>query len=173
MTKPNPPTANTPPEGAAGAGKPPAEQQQPEAEPGQRRTPFARFFSSVEGRLVSRYGSGGGPLAPTLIGATRNAADLSPRGSEPTDVGRGEGGVTWNTDQVVAITEAEAQKYSREYDRAVKDGALIERTEADYVAAVAKARGLAKETLEKAAAEAKAKAEAEAKAKTGRKPEGS
>lgn len=146
------------------------------------RTPFARFFSSVEGKLVTRYGSGSPAVAPTLIGATRNADDMAPRMTpagtpEPTDVGRGEGGVTWNTEAITAITASEAQRFQREYDRAVRDGALVERTEDEFLASVAAAKGLQKEALQKAAeatkAEAKAKSDAEAKAtaKAGAKPE--
>lgn len=69
---------------------------------------FALFVSSVEGSLVTRYGTA------TFIGAERSATD--PRAVE------------WHPDQVVAIPHDEYRKFRREYLRALREGSLVERT---------------------------------------------
>lgn len=73
---------------------------------------FALFVSSVEGRLVTRYGT------RTFIGAERRASD--PRQLE------------WHTDQVIAIPHDEFRKYRREYLRALREGSLVVRTDAEW-----------------------------------------
>jgi hypothetical protein len=82
------------------------------------------FVSSVAGHAVTRFGSGktinGIPFPGLLIGAERDLKD-------PTKI-------TWNEDAIVHIPEAEASEFHREYRRAIRDGALKERTEAEYVA---------------------------------------
>lgn len=99
------------------------------------------YFSSVEGHLVSRYGAG-----RALIGASHT----------PT-------GVAWTPKLVVAISEGEWASYRREYEIAVREGALVRRTHADFVA-----QGEAEERENKRKVEAleaaKKKAEAEAEA---------
>ena len=104
------------------------------------KTPFARFLSSVEGHLVSRYGSATAKTAPTLIGARRTHAEL-------VDGLSGQASIEW-TDEIVSLTAAEAAAYKQEYDSAVREGALVERTEAEYLeqadAAQAKAVAAAK-----------------------------
>jgi hypothetical protein len=104
---------------------------------------FARYFSSKAGHLVTRYGSGGGIVAPSYIGARRVTGNMPDR-FPPRDVGggkqvtdrdwRGVGGVVYDHDEVVAITEQEAARYAKEYGEAVRDGALVERTHEDFVA---------------------------------------
>jgi hypothetical protein len=68
-----------------------------------------RYFSSVPGHAVARYGTG------TTIGASRG----------PT-------GYVFNTDVVVAIPEAEFYRYMREYKRALLHKELVERTKEDF-----------------------------------------
>jgi hypothetical protein len=77
---------------------------------------FALYVSSVPGRPVRRYGSTGG----ALIGAARQDA------ANP-------GAVTYYPERVVGLSVAEVQRYGREYRRALSDGDLAERTEADYL----------------------------------------
>jgi hypothetical protein len=69
-----------------------------------------RYFSAVAGRVVQRYGS------TIFIGAARAP-----------------GGWQWDEDQIVAIPDREFARYAKEYIRAVRDGALKERTEAQYL----------------------------------------
>lgn len=73
---------------------------------------FALFVSCVEGSLVTRYGTG------TFIGAERRADD--PRQ------------VDFHPDQVIAIPDDEFRKYRREYLRALREGSLRQRTEAEW-----------------------------------------
>lgn len=68
-----------------------------------------RYFSCKEGHAVSRFGT------DAFVGSYRSAK-----------------GFIWNEDEVVAIPEKETIRYSREYNRVIKDGALTERTESDY-----------------------------------------
>ena len=79
-----------------------------------------RFFSAVEGALVVRYGTG------ELIGAAYLPG----------------GGVAFDLDRIVGISEAEAAAYLREYDRAVRAGSLRERTEEEFLAYLGGLRGL-------------------------------
>lgn len=81
---------------------------------------FAAFVSSNEGHAVSRFGSAIGGRHGELIGATRDPSD-------PTCV-------TWDTDAIVPLTVAEYARYRREYERAIRHGALRRRTEAEYAA---------------------------------------
>ncbi len=113
---------------------------------------FALFFSSVEGHLVPRYGAGS--PAP-YIGAS-SVAD--PRPGKP-------GGTKWDTAQIVALTEAEARLYRKEYADAVAEGALRVRRPEEFDRAVEAEQREAAQAAERAA-KAKAKAEEEeAKAK--------
>lgn len=86
------------------------------------KTPFARFFSCVPGHVVSRYGSGSAKYKASQIGAAR-----------PTDGAP----YAWDELAITAITEKEVATYAREYNAAVAEGALLERTEDDYLAFVA------------------------------------
>lgn len=81
---------------------------------------FVLFVSAVEGHAVSRYGSGARDRRPTTIGAVR-----------------GPDGFTWNTAEVVALTQDEMNRFSKEYRGAILDGALIQRTEDDWRAWIA------------------------------------
>jgi hypothetical protein len=82
------------------------------------------FVSSVEGHAVTRYGTtksiGGVPSPGLLIGAERDPGNPNK--------------VTWDTNQVVHIPEHEARIFAREYARALRDGALVKRTEGEYIA---------------------------------------
>lgn len=97
---------------------------------------FARFVSSVPGHLVTRYGSS------EYVGARRD-----PKTRE----------LSWQPEAVVALTQHELDRFSREYDRALKDGALVARTAAEYDEQIAKANAadarLAKDAAAKAAAD--------------------
>lgn len=109
------------------------------------------YVSSVQGHLVSRPGS------PTvLIGAARDIREPSK--------------IVWNTEQVVRIPESEHRAFLREYTRALRGGALVKRSKADFDAWVKREAELATKEAEeadkRAKAEAKAKADAE---KSGKK----
>jgi len=104
------------------------------------------YVSAVRGHLVSRPGSS------VLIGAARD-----PR--EPSQI-------TWDTEAVVRIPEAECRAFQREYARALRGGSLTRRSKEDFEASV-KAQEAATEKA-KAVADAAAKAEAKAP-KSGKK----
>lgn len=74
---------------------------------------FALYVSSVAGHLVTRFGAQG-----SYVGAERDSSD-------PTTV-------VWNEEAIVALTEAEVARYSREYDRLIRGGALRKRTAAEF-----------------------------------------
>lgn len=75
-----------------------------------------QYVSSVEGHLVTRFPSLRSPTAQ-YIGATRKDKKI-----------------TWDTNAIIAISDDEWKKFRREYRRAVEDGALTARTEAEYKA---------------------------------------
>ena len=80
------------------------------------------YVSSVEGHLVTRYGTGrrvnGIPMPGLLVGAERDPADPSK--------------VVFDTTKIVFIPEQEAVTYAREYRRALQQGALKARTEDEF-----------------------------------------
>jgi hypothetical protein len=102
--------------------------------------PEFRYFRSVEGYVVPRYGT------QSFIGVQRDRAV----------------GWRWDTADVFAIPIADCKRYAREYRRALTTGALVEVTKADFervnaapVAASAtenkkKAKGKVKKTSAKA-----------------------
>ncbi len=104
-----------------------------------------KYYSSREGALCTRYGTG------THLGAT-------------VAVVGGQTQITWHPERVYEITDAEMVKFTREYMGHVADGSLVERSEADYAAWLAKekaeseaeAAALKKQADEAAAAEKKA-----------------
>lgn len=73
------------------------------------KDPGYRYFSSVEGHVVGRFGS------TSFIG-----------------VRRGPDGWVWVTDDVYRIPIIEINRYVREYKRALADGSLKEVTKADF-----------------------------------------
>jgi hypothetical protein len=105
------------------------------------------YVSAVKGHLVTRFPTVRGALQ--YIGATRTGKVIE-----------------WNEKAVVAIPTAEWNRYRREYERAVRQGAIVLKTKVDH-AEWLKARAAADEEIAakaKAAGEAaRAKAEAEAK----------
>lgn len=113
---------------------------------------FTLFVSSVEGKTVFRYGT------RQLIGAKR--AHVPPL----TDKERPEDRpaiTVWNTARIVPITAQEAARYCKEYGREFRDGALKERTEAEWKAqndADLKAEAKARDVADKAAKDAAEKA---------------
>lgn len=150
-----------------------------------RRGTFARFFRAVPGRLVSRFGTAryaqtkrGGPIAfrnADVIGGRRPAQPEQDKRSSKVDPlgARPMAPVQLDTEQVIAITHAEARKYKREYDKAVRNGDLLEVDEAAYVAYLqadaeraAKVRKRAAELAEKQQAAKKAEMAGAAKKKT-------
>jgi len=90
-----------------------------------------RYFSPGDGRAVTRYGT------DQLIGGTRTAD-----------------GYVVNTAAVVAIPVVEFNGFRREYLFGLKNGDLIEKTEADYTAWMA-SRKEASKAKSKAASDAK------------------
>lgn len=77
---------------------------------------FPLYVSSVEGHLVSRFGSKFGQT----IGAKRSI-------EKPTEI-------EWFTDEIVPIPQTEYQSFRREYESAIRAGSLRRRTEAEYLA---------------------------------------
>jgi len=71
-----------------------------------------RYFRSVEGKVVPRYGTA------IFIGVKRDKVQ----------------GWVWNTDLVVRIPESETTRYLREYRRALEDGSMTECARVDYEA---------------------------------------
>jgi hypothetical protein len=69
-----------------------------------------RFFRSVEGKVVPRYGTA------TFIGVQRDNKI----------------GWIWDTTSVIRVPEYEVNRYMREYRRALSDGSLVECCKADY-----------------------------------------
>jgi hypothetical protein len=86
---------------------------------------FALYVSSVQGRLVTRYGAGT-RSAPSYIGARRVSGD-------PTSI-------EWDTEVVVALTAEEVARFAREYERALGGKALRKRTREDWLAQTARER---------------------------------
>ena len=78
---------------------------------------FTRFFQSVEGRAVARFGSGSPGRACELIGAVRDGNSI-----------------VWDTSKIVPLTEQYCQRYVRELNKAVRCGDLVETTKAAYEA---------------------------------------
>ena len=73
------------------------------------------YFSSVKNHVVPRYGS------PRYIGVRRTNE-----------------GWDWDTERIVPIPENESVRYGREYNRALREGALLKKTEQDYKKYLAK-----------------------------------
>jgi hypothetical protein len=112
---------------------------------------FTRFFRSVKGKLAPRYGTASPQSPNLLIGATQTQS-----------------GPVWDTTVITPITEREALRFAREYNRLVKEGALVEVKPAEYEAQRAVHLERKKEAARAAAKEAAA-AKASTKA-TGDKP---
>lgn len=104
-----------------------------------------KYFSSVKGHAVSRYGT------REFIGATR-----------------GKDGHVWDTDAVTAIPEAEYYRYLREYTRAIKSKSLKKRTKADYDKAI---KAQEDKTNKEVAERKKKAAEKKQKGSAGRGPD--
>lgn len=102
------------------------------------------YVSSVEGKLVTRYGS-------LEVGRVQYI------GASFDGVSK----VTWDTKAVTAIPESEWNKFQREYKQAVANKELTLRTEEDFAAYRKK-----READEKKAADAAKAAEAKAAAGT-------
>lgn len=98
---------------------------------------FSLFVSCIEGKPVTRHGS------RTFIGAERE---------------QGTNVIHWFPDRVVAIPEAEHNRYRKEYDRLVRDGDLKLRDESDW-----RAQNTREDAAVKAAEKTKAAAAAAAK----------
>lgn len=90
---------------------------------------FAKFYScNPEGGLASRFGT------PSYIGAERDSND--PRR------------IVFNPKAVVGITTREYARYHKEYEKAVRGGSLVERSEADLVAYLRELEAPASESVE-------------------------
>ena len=86
-----------------------------------------RYFSSVQGHIVPRFGAQGQYIGAKLIPSGEEVARslLGPSGQGSFLWG-------WDTTKVVRISEKEFVLYGREYTRALKSGALVQRTAKDY-----------------------------------------
>lgn len=104
---------------------------------------FVRFFRSVEGRLVSRWGT-----PRSFIGARRT----------PKQGGGFE--LTWDTEAVTGFTQDFCDRYVKELDRSVANGDLEECKAADH------AKWCELRDKREAERDAELKKAAEAKAKT-------
>ncbi len=116
---------------------------------------FAKFVSSVRGRVVSRMDTG------EFIGARRLQTTKAERQS-------GVASIEWEEERVVPLTHEYYTRFRRETDRAIKHGDLKERSAEDWLVWLKRQQEHAEAEaadLKKAAEEAKKKAEAEAKAK--------
>lgn len=107
-----------------------------------------QYVSSVEGHLVTRF--------PSLRASTAQYIGASRKDKK----------ITWDTSIIVAISDDEWKKFRREYRRAVDDGALKVRTEAEYKAFLegrqkADAETSNKISIEKKKADRKAKKESQ------------
>jgi len=89
------------------------------------------FVSAVEGRMVSRFGSGSATVKEQQIGVYPETEELSTGEVSFT-------GMRWDLDEVVRIPRAEYLKHLRAYDQELGAESLRLRTEADYTAWVAK-----------------------------------
>lgn len=74
---------------------------------------FGLFVSCVEGQPVTRFGS------KVLIGAGRDPDNRRK--------------VRYSPKQIVALPHEEAQRYGREYARAIDDGSLVQHTAAEWL----------------------------------------
>jgi len=98
---------------------------------------FALYVSAVKGHLVTRFGTDARGLQ-SFIGAHRVLGNPSE--------------IVWDEETIIPLSEDEATRYRREYQRLIDGKALRRRTEAEFKAQVA-AR---KKTAEDAIAAAKA-----------------
>lgn len=106
---------------------------------------FARFFRAVEGKVAPRYGTATATSPNLWIGARR-----------------GEGAtIVWDTKTIHPITHREAQRFAREYNRLVRDKALVECTLADWQKQQKESKEAKRKAQEKANAEAAKAAEAQ------------
>jgi hypothetical protein len=81
---------------------------------------FARYVSSVEGRLVSRWDANGSSFGARVATAAERA-----EGAEA---------IVWDTECVVPLTAAFCARYDRELRNALKHRDLVERTREDWLA---------------------------------------
>lgn len=89
-----------------------------------------RFFKAVEGHVVHRFGTSSATSSNERFGHSIGAGGV----------------ITWDTEAVLAISDAEAARYQREYDRLVRQGALIEVDEAAWNAWRAERKARAKKS---------------------------
>lgn len=115
--------------------------------------PTPRYFSPVQGHKVNRFGTSTTTSSNELFGCKAHPET---------------GALTWDEKAVLMISGDEAARFKREYDRLVRDGALVERTEEDrkvYLAQLADENASAKKARDAAAQPAP---EAPAPAPTGK-----
>lgn len=86
-----------------------------------------KYFSCKSGHAVPRFGT------DVFIGAIKQS-----------------GGFIWDEDKIAAIPESEVLRYKREYDRAIRDGSLISRTQVDYDKYIGSVRTVEEDTAEPA-----------------------
>ena len=87
-----------------------------------------RYFSSVEGHIVPRYGAMGQYIGAKLVPSGEKSEYRSLLGPS----GLGSFSWDWDTDKVIRIALNDCVKYGREYSRALASGSIIERKERDY-----------------------------------------
>jgi len=79
---------------------------------------FVQFVSAAPGRLVSRSDS-----PQSFIGARRATEEEARASGER---------IVWDLEQVVALTGEYCARYGRDLQHQLRNGDLIERSEADY-----------------------------------------
>lgn len=86
-----------------------------------------RYFRSVPGFAVPRYGSATRSLACQLIGATRVKTTKEERQA-------GAESIVWDTDAITPLPLQWCRRYARELAGHLRRGELIEVSEAEYLA---------------------------------------
>jgi len=100
--------------------------------------PFVKFFSGVPGKPCSRFGTASPGMPNEIIGGRRiPIEDAKP---DPVTGQVSSYRIEIDPEQVVAITADEWAAYEREYGRQLREGALKERTEAEFWAHVEAAK---------------------------------
>lgn len=113
---------------------------------------IALYVSSVPGRLVSRPGS-----PHSYIGA---------RTRSPDEIKAGKADPVWDVEAVIAITQADYDRFVREWNALINDGDLQKRSEDEFKAYAKKLAEAEKKHAEALEAAAKKKADEAAKTAT-------
>lgn len=111
---------------------------------------FALFVTPVEGHMVARYGS------RSYIGCIKKVVEPQTQAEREAIARKQPWARTtyelqWDADTIVPIPRAEAERYRKEYERALRDGALKEHERADWETQVKARKAKAKEVADRLA----------------------